>query len=222
MEIRVVKSDSGTAKIRAVTEISASDSESAKNQFSRIVPVSVSASGSVVKIGNAAVKYAEKSPYAFAKRVIEISVPASVRVKFQKLPRHAEVTGISRTEFDSHSSYDGSCAGSEIRYSEASKAFVCDPFAYSANVVENAKIAYLENTAYDEVPKLGSSDPGLRTMPYRYDDRIVAKALPDGTFEVTYFLEYGHPENVPDTVTKTFRVDVSPSGEMSKTEIVSK
>jgi len=222
MEIRVVKSDSGTAKIRAITEISASDSESAKDQFSKIVPVSVSASGSVVKIGNAGVKYAEKSPYAFAKRVIEISVPASVRVKFGALPRNADVTGISRTEFDSYSPYDGRCTGTEIEYSEESKTFLCDPSSYPANVVENAKIAYLESASYDDVPKVGSSDPDLGTMPYRYDDRIVAKALPDGTFEVTYYLEYGHPENVPDTVVKTFRVDVGPSGSMSKTEIASK
>ncbi|MFZ3233721.1 MAG: hypothetical protein WA194_09685 [Patescibacteria group bacterium] len=221
-EIRVVKSDAVTAKIRTVTEISASDAESAKSQFSKIVPVSVSASGSAVKVDNAAVKYSQKSPYAFAKRVIEISVPASVRVKFEKLPRHAEVTGISRTEFDSYSSYDGRCTGSEIKYSEGSKTFVCDPSGYPESFVENAKISYLENSAYDEVPKVGSADPDRRTMPYRYDDRIVAKALPDGTFEVTYSLEYGHPDNVPDTVTKIFRVDVSPSGEMSKTEVVSK
>ncbi len=152
-EIRLAKSENGKVSVRAVTEVSARDSESAKGLFAAIAPVEISTTGSTVSVRNGEISYVSKGDYAFAKRVLEISVPENVRVKFLKMPRHADFEGVGRTVFDEYAPYDWKCSQSVMKYSPERSEFICDPMGYPASVIEEAKRSYLESRSYRESPE---------------------------------------------------------------------
>ena len=216
-EIRIVKAESGTVKIRSVTEISASDQQSAESQFSNIAPLAVSATGGLVKIENATVKYVRKSPYAFAKRTIEISVPANVKLKFGSLPKYARMEGIAGNHLASYAYANDSCTGLDVKYSEDAGAFICDPASYSPKAVETAKANYLENTGHEILD--GTDADGGR---YRYASRVTVKPMSDGTFQVSRSADDENGETGTGQATKTYRVDVDASGNFVKTEVAGK
>lgn len=217
-EIRIVKADSGTVKVKAVTEISTADQKSAEIQFANIDPVAVTVTGSVLKIDNATVKYARLSPYAFAKRAIEISVPKSVKLKIGNLPRYSNFDGIAGNNLASFAYANERCTGLEVKFSEEAGAFICDPASYSPKAVELAKANYLESVGY-----LSEEDTNGDADRYRYGARATVKPLPDGTFRVTYGFEDGMGESgTGQEISKTFRVDVDASGNFVKTEVVGK
>lgn len=219
-EVRMTRSEDAKLRIRAITEISAKDSETAKDAFSKIVPVEFSEAGTSIAVKNVEIAYGQQGDYAFAKRVIEISAPDTVRVKIPKLPHSSDLEGVKRTEFDSYAPYGQDCSGTEIKYSPENGTFVCDPFGYPESAVKQAKAAYLERTTYEIAPENYGSSGRNGGVPYRYDDNIAVRALADGFYEVTYELRYQHPENVPGSITKTYRVDVGPYGDVSHEEIV--
>lgn len=55
--------------------------------------------------------------------------------------------------------------------------------------------------------------------PFGYPESVVKQAKAAYLERATYELRYQHPENVPGSITKIYRVDVSPNGDVSHEEI---
>ena len=194
-------------KVKAVTEISTADQKSAETQFANIDPVAVTVTGGVVKIESSTVRYSRVSPYAFAKRTIEISVPKTVKLKIGTLPRYANFDGIAGNDLASFAYANERCTGLEVKYSEEAGAFICDPASYSPKAVELAKTNYLESVGYRTVD--GDDGTGGR---YRYGEQATVNPLPDGTFRVSYATgKDGSESGTGQEIAKIFRVDVDPS-----------
>lgn len=103
-EIRVVRSSDSVFRISSITEVSAADSEAAKGLVANLVPLTVAGTGSSFEISGKDPEFTKKSPMAFAKRIVVISVPDGTGLKLQNENRGSNVRGVSVTQIQSYMS----------------------------------------------------------------------------------------------------------------------
>jgi hypothetical protein len=92
--IRLSPSDDGTSSVRIVSSVSGKDKSDTARILSKLAPVEISQSGSLVRIGDATAKFGEKVNFPFVTREIVVEIPKDVPVRFEDLPTEIQLTGI--------------------------------------------------------------------------------------------------------------------------------
>lgn len=127
-EIRVIRSPDSAFRISSITEVSASDTDTARDIVTNIVPLTATGVGDVFKIMGDKPEFTKKTPMAFAKRTVVVSVPDGTGLKLQNAPWRFGISGVTVSELESYMNIR-QCPGL-LRYLQSKEAFACDPASF--------------------------------------------------------------------------------------------